>query len=433
MLCRKTLQIEKAFAMIVLQKQIIPLKRSKQMQDNCIKLSIDLPDVYVKCYEEINNVIYIRVSPIKKSLKCPKCGSIADRLHDVVEYTIRDLDILGKKVVLVVEKVRLRCAHCYHRGIPIKVSFLQKYQRKTDRFLNYIANAVSKTSINEVSEELEIGYQETKSTFDNYADELIEKSKEGLYKEGVEYFGIDEFAVKKGHKYAVAIINPYSDTNKIVDILDSRKKEDLVAYFKNWPVNIRNGLKFVTMDMWNGYNSSINEMFPNAKVIIDKFHVVSKVNDALEQVRKNLKSTFNEELRTQIFKDRFLLTSGNENVNDEDYSRLLGYFEECAYLEIAYELKEEFRDIYMLTDKKEAIDAFENWCKKVKENRIKEYYKVIKTVRNWFAEIFNYFEARLTNGPIEGINNKIKLIKRTGFGFSSYANIKRRIFARFAK
>jgi len=225
------------------------------MQDNCIKLSIDLPGIYVKCYEEINNIIFIRVSPIKKSLKCPKCDIIADRLHDVVDHAVRDIDILGKKVVLVIEKIRLRCAHCYHRGIPIKISFLQKYQRKIDRLMEYIVKAVLKTSVNEVAEELET----------------------------------------------------------------------------------------------------------------------------------------------------------------------------------AYELKEEFRDIYMIIDKNEAIHAFENWCIKVKDNRIKEYYKVIRTVRNWFDEIFNYFKVRLTNGPIEGINNKIKLIKRTGFGFASYANIKRRIIVRFQK
>lgn len=79
------------------------------------------------------------------------------------------------------------------------------------------------------------------------------------------------------------------------------------------------------------------------------------------------------------------------------------------------------------------MNAFKEWCLKVKKCGIKEYYKVIKTVRNWFVEIFNYFENRLTNGPIEVINNKIKLIKITGFVFSSCANIKRRIIARFEK
>lgn len=109
---------------------------------------------------------------------------------------------------------------------------------------------------------------------------------------------------------------------------------------------------------------------------------------------------FEKDLRIQVFKDRFLLTSGNEKVSDEDYIRLLGYFEESSYLETAYELKKDFRDIYMLIDKNEAIDAFEEWCLKVKECRIKEYYKVIKIVRNWFVEIFNYFKKRLTTGSI---------------------------------
>lgn len=72
------------------------------MQDNCIKLSIDLPDIYVKWYKEINDVIFIRVSPSKKSAKCPKCDSIADKIHDVVEYAVRDIDILGKRVILIV-------------------------------------------------------------------------------------------------------------------------------------------------------------------------------------------------------------------------------------------------------------------------------------------------------------------------------------------
>lgn len=117
-------------------------------------------------------------------------------------------------------------------------------------------------------------------------------------------------------------------------------------------------LKYVTMDMWNGYNSSIAEVFSNTKVIIDKFHVISKINDTLEEVRKSLKNIFRKDLRSQIFKDRFLLTSGNEKVSDEDYARLLCYFEKSSYLETAYELKEEFRDIYMISDKNEAIDAF---------------------------------------------------------------------------
>lgn len=403
------------------------------MQDNYIKISMDLPDFYIKCSEEYNSTIFIRVSPIKQSLKCPKCDSIADRLHDKKEFLVRDIPIHGKPVILIVEKIRLRCACCGHRGIPVNIPFLDKYQRKTDRFIEFIAKEVAKTSINEVCKQLELGYQEVKSAFEIYSNKLIDEIEEDLKENGIEYFGIDEFALKKGHNYAVALINPYSETNKIIDILDDRTMENLIKYFSGWPVNIREKVKFVTMDMWNGYNSSISKTFPNAKVIIDKFHVIKKIGDALKEVRKSVCKQLDKESKIKLFKDRYLLKKTNENVTDEEYLRLLDHFEKSSYLEIAYELKEEFRDIFMLDSKKDAIKAFKSWCNRVKENNIKEFKKVITTVNNWYNQIFNYFDKKLTNGPVEGINNKIKLIKRSGYGFCSCANLKRRIIARFAK
>ena len=253
------------------------------MQDNYIKLSIDFPDFYVKSSEEYNGTIFIRVSPINQSIKCPKCGNIADRLHDNKEFTVRDIPIHGKQVVLIVEKIRLRCTSCNHRGIPIPIPFIRKYKRKTDRFIDFIGAEVAKTSINEVSRELCLGYQDAKAAFETYSDRLANQIRENLERDGVEYFGIDEFALKKGHNYAVAIIDPLSDTNKIIDILDDRTKESLIEYFSGWPVDIREKLKYVTMDMWNGYNSSISEVFTNVKIIIDKFHVIKKIGEALKE------------------------------------------------------------------------------------------------------------------------------------------------------
>lgn len=403
------------------------------MQDNYIKVSINLPDFYIKCSEEYNDTIFIRVSPINQSIKCPKCDSMANRLHDTKEFAVRDIPIHGKPVILIVEKVRLKCSSCNYRGIHIPVPFVGKYRRKTDRFIDFIGNEVAKTSINEVSREFGLGYQDAKATFEIYSDRLANQIRENLERDGIEYFGIDEFALKKGHNYAVAIIDPLSDTNKIIDILDDRTKESLIEYFSGWPVDIREKLKYVTMDMWNGYNSSISEVFPNVKIIIDKFHVIKKIGDALKEVRKHVGSQLDKESKKQLFKDRYLLQKANENIYDENYEQLLKHFEKSEYLEIAYELKEEFRDIFMLDIKNEAIEAFNDWCVKVKENNIKEFKKVINTVNNWFEPIFNYFDKKLSNGPIEGINNKIKLIKRSGYGFSSCANLKRRVIARFQK
>ncbi len=403
------------------------------MQDDYIKISIDLPEVYVKCYEEYNNTIFIRVSPIKRSLECPNCGSIVDRLHDKKEFLVKDIPIHDKPVVLIIEKIRLRCICCGYRGIPIRYSFLNKHQRKTDRFIEFIAKEMSKTNINKVCQQLALGYQEVNSAFNLYSDKLIKRIDKEIKEEGIEYFGIDEFALKKGHNYAVALINPLSETNKIIDILDDRTKDGLIKYFSTWSITAREKVKFVTMDMWNGYNSSISEMFPNAKIIIDKFHVIKYIGDALKKVRKSVCKKLDKISKTKLFKDRYLLKKANENVTDEEYETLLNHFEKSSYLETAYELKEEFRDIFMLNNKKDAIEAFKCWCKRVKDTNIKEFKNIISTINNWYNQIFNYFDAKLTNGPIEGINTKIKLIKRTGYGFSNCANLRKRIIACFAK
>nr|WP_242863948.1 transposase [Clostridium tepidiprofundi] len=131
------------------------------------------------------------------------------------------------------------------------------------------------------------------------------------------------------------------------------------------------------------------------------------MGDAFKDVRKSVCRQLDKESRTKLFKNRYLFKKGNENVTDEEYLILLEHFEKSSYLEIAYELKEEFRDIFMLDSKKEAIEAFQCWCKRVKDNNIKEFKKVINTVNNWYEQIFNYFDKKLTNGP----KNLIYLLK----------------------
>ncbi|MCK4257340.1 MAG: transposase [Halanaerobiales bacterium] len=161
------------------------------------------------------------------------------------------------------------------------------------------------------------------------------------------------------------------------------------------------------------------------KIVVDKFHLVTLMNKALDDTRQQVQNQVDETMRKMFYKSRMLLKKAGEELTDKEHQRLLKLFELSPILEKAWELKEEFRDFLQLGDIQESKDALQTWYNRISESKLTFFIKAKRTIKTWEDNILNYFNNKVTNGFTEGINNKIKLVKRIGYGVPNIMNLRR--------
>jgi len=395
------------------------------MHNNLITDLMDLPDLVATDLIKTDEYLFFVADYKIDHVKCPVCGKKADKVHDRRVQFIQDVPYHDKKVAIRLEKKRYSCSHCGKRAIPKRIQSITKYSRKTERFKFYLLKQTDSRDYSRVARENDLSYTSIKNSVNAQIDTMIEKAQlETLDK--VEAISIDEFAIKKKHKYAVALTDPIN--GKLIEVLSSRKKKDLIEYFNSWPNKLREQIKYFSMDMWSPYKAVAETVFPNAKIVVDKFHLVTAINRALDKLRINEQDKQTAANRTKFYKSRLTLLMAGEDLDDDGHQRLIEIFKLSPALEKAWELKEEFRDLLQIPDVEESIQALNYWYENVSQSKLNLFYRAKGTVKRWEQQVINYFKTRITNGFAEGLNNKIKLIKRIGYGVPKVENLKRRVF-----
>ncbi len=241
--------------------------------------------------------------------------------------------------------------------------------------------------------------------------------------------GIDEFALKKGHKnYACVLID--LDTGCVIDVLPYRDKKRLMTYFQEKGDVYCQTVEIFSCDMWDGYVSVAKEMFPKATIVIDRFNFFAHINKAVDSYRKRLRREYPDDDTLKGVK--WLLLKNPDKLTDEQKQELDSLFEAFPQLKAVYDLKNELRNIFEDDiDRKQAEIKINEWVEKAKKLKNRFVNTFLKTLNNWKELVLNYFIDRISNGIVEGINNKIKAIKRMAFGFMNFNNFKNRIIVNF--
>lgn len=240
-----------------------------------------------------------------------------------------------------------------------------------------------------------------------------------------EIISIDEFkgnAAKE--KFQFVINDPIA--KKTLDVLPTRRAEYLEYYFSKFSYEDRCKVKYVVMDMNKSFKQVVWNCFPNAKIVVDKFHICRCVQWALKNIRKEVQKNFGNDRRKYFKRSRWILLKRNKNLkNEEDRKQLELMLTVSEKLREAYELKEAFYELMEKEeDKKEAI---KKWIKIEAAYNLEEYNKVAETIYRWFYSIVRGFETGYTNGFTEGKNNKIKVLKRISFGVRRFDRFRKRI------
>ena len=388
-----------------------------------------------------NGLIEVEIENRKKKVRCPVCNKFTSSVHGRLK-PIRCiyLDSCGSKVDLIISKKRYHCYRCnkiFTEELNINsdngnISNKVKIQMRKD-LLNYNLSFKYNAEKNRVSI----------TSVENEMLDIILGIPEHI-KNLPKVISFDEFkADTKEGKYAFILNDPIH--KKVLDVLPNRKKEYLMQYFtycKN-----RHSVEFVISDMYEPYLLVTQIMFPKAKYVVDRFHYITYIMDALDNIRIRLQKLYGEKSKEyKLLKNKknvSLLRKYSNEINWWVFTKryknghmvdllpievLNNILEISEELKEGYYLKEEFLDIIHHSQNMDVEKQITKWISKCIDKNIPEFIEAAGTISRWKEYILNSFiDERYSNGYTEGINNKIKVIKRIGFGYKSFELFRGRI------
>ena len=382
---------------------------------DCIEKLLQLKDVIVTNIECQGREMHIWLRMEQRMHFCPCCGTITGKVHDYRTQLVKDISISGYDTILHLRKRRHVCPECGKR-FDERIDFLPRYRQFTNRVSMQIFEQLKECrSIKSIAVQNNMS-PPTAARIINEIDFKTGKLPQVL--------AIDEFRGNaEGEKFQCILADPKN--RRIVDILPNRKHDMIRHYLLKY--NNRKAVKFVVMDMTGGYRKLMHELFPQAKIIVDKYHFIRQVTWAIENVRKRLQRSMPVSLRKYYKRSRKLILTRYKKLKDENKQAcdlMLHYSED---LRLAHRMKEWFYDICQMEAYRQQQREFDDWIANAQSCGIKEFEACAKTYRAWRKEILNAFKYGLTNGPTEGFNNKIKVLKRSSYGIRNFKRFRTRI------
>src|SRR5690625_1391851 len=314
----------------------------------------------------------------------------------------------AKRVGIYVKRQRYKCRECNE-------TFFEKFpdmdinRSVTNRLIDWIQEASLEKTFTSVADDIGVDEKTVRNIFNDYVAELEAQTEFRTPK----WLGLDEVHLLKNYRFVVTDV----ENKSVIDILRKRNKDVVISYLSKLK-DIGN-VELVAMDMWRPYKDAVNMVIPHANIVIDKFHVVKLANEALEKIRKANRQNVSAKERRQLMRDRYVLLKRRKDLNDfDDQIKLQVWTDMFPLLGQAYELKEQFFDIYEAKSIDEAYNLYQDWLASMPEELMTYFSDLIKAMGNWEEEIFNYFTSPITNAYTESLNRLIKTMNHVGRGYS---------------
>ena len=376
---------------------------------------LGLKEVIVTNVIHADKEIRINIEMQRKEHICPCCKQPTDRIHDYRNQLIKEVSILSKKTYFILRKRRYVCNHCNKRFYE-ETYFLPRYHRMTSRLVeSIIAEMKSTHSMSSIAARANVSAPTVCRVFNyiNYTNTKLPK-----------VLSIDEF---KGNttagKYQCILTDP--PHKKVLDILKTRELVELSDYFRRF--TDRKNVEYFVMDMWKPYKDIAETYFKNATIVIDKYHFIRHALWAFERVRKIEQKRFSKDRRIYFKRSKKLLLKRMKNLNAEDKDAVEIMLQASERLRYAYLLKEKFYEFIDSPNLIEAKKKLSEWYLYANACDLPEFNECCKTINNWEKYILNSFTCPYTNGYTEGVNNKIKVLKRNSYGVRNFERFRNRI------
>lgn len=384
-------------------------------------LTLQLPELKIVSTHRVGKLETVfRVVKTSGYEVCPKCATPATTVYDHVYVRIKDTPIRDKRIVLNIKKRRFFCKPC-KKPFTEPVNGIRKGFRTTDRFRRHIMWCADNfANLHDVEKQLDISSWLVHTAY----YEQLEKQVKMLQNPWGTTIGIDEHAFrrnkKRGYRDFATIFVEYTH-KRVREIVLGRSPAELLADDRLLSIPGRENVKNVIIDLSKNYRKLASELFPNARIIADRFHVIRLFNNILNNYRRLATG----DVRKNPIRKLLLKKSSDL----EPYVRriLARWLEENPLVKEVYYFKEWMHRFYRIKGMKHARSALIKMTDMMAKSSVPEIRSLRQTLHSWREEILQFFENGLTNGRTEGFNRVAKLIQRNAYGFRNFENYRKRL------
>jgi len=399
-----------------------------------VTIPLDLPEVQV-LKSEINKAgeLIITVESTKETTVCKRCGKVIRKFHGYDDWVkVRYLPVFGRPTYLRYRPKRYRCEYC--DGHPTSSQHLDWHEPNSPNAFIYeqhILLQLVNATLEDVAVKERLSYDSVLGILERHIRDKVDWSQYVR----LDRLGLDEIALRKGHRDFVTIVTSRLKNGRMVilAVLADREKDTVVEFLRSIPQRLKKTIESACCDMYEGYTEAIREELPGVRLVIDRFHITRAYRDGLEHVRKTELRRLKKELSAQEYErlkgSMWALRKEKQDLTPEEHRTLGRLFRLSPNLKIAYGLQNRLTDIFEeRISVKTAKTKIQKWMVAVAKSGLRCFDIFINTLGRWWNEILNYFVARETSGFVEGFNNRIKVLKRRCYGITNVAHLFQRIY-----
>ncbi len=367
---------------------------------------------------------YIRIEQPREKLRCPCCGTADVTARGTTPRVFRTLPIGSRPVFIEFDIPRVACKEC---GIvrQVVVPFAAPHRSFTRNFERYVLELSQYMTIQDVARHLGVGWDMVK----DIQKRRLKKHYSSPRLKRVTQIAIDEICIGKGHKYLTIVLD--LKTGAIVFVGKGKGADALKPFWMRLRSSAAK-IEAVATDMSQAYISAVLKNLPKATLVFDRFHVMKLFNEKLTELRRQLYREAEDGLQKSVLKGiRWLLLKNWENLDDNrnEKERLEEALKLNESLATAYYLKDQLRLFWEQPGKMSAELLLRDWIALAEESGIRILQKFAKTLQSHRAGLLAWYDYRISTGPLEGTNNKIRTMQRQAYGYRDKEFFKLKLYA----
>jgi transposase len=356
--------------------------------------------------------LVVAVRSTRSWSRCPDCGFVCRAVHDTRRRRVRDLAVSGRLVTLVWQRRRFSCGNCGNRHLEVHDAFEGRMTRRMARAVVADARVMS---IRAVAGRHGLSWPTVMALVTTWAAAVAKHRRARRCR----VLLVDETSMRRRHRYVTVLQN--GETGEVLAMVAHRNAAALSGFF-------------TASDGSKSYKAAIDAHLGHATHVLDRFHVVRWFAAGLTLVRRDLqrrepRGQVTPAFDPEIFRARFALLRRADTLTDSDRARLDSLFDAHPRLGVGWRALQELYGLYLADDRAGALEALDRFCDLYETDEIPEFHDVVDTFIAWTDEILNYHHPaanRISNGRLEGTNNKLQVLRRIAYGFTNRSNFESR-------
>ena len=362
--------------------------------------------------------VKIRIDYNSRKGKCPECGK-EHSVHDYrEERSWRHLDTCQMKTTISSKLPRIKCKT--HGVKTVNVPWAEPNSRTTMLFERFAIDLLlASKNQTKTARILRVSFD----VLHHIMEKAVERGLLNREENDIEYIGIDEKSMKKGHNYITVL----SDTKerRIIEVGESRTQIATQSLLnKGLTDKQRSQIKGVSIDMWKGFMNAVKEELPDAQIVHDKFHIIKYLNDAVDKTRRAESKELQKKNDQTLIKTKYILLKKKENMTTNQLTRFQQIQELNLKTSQAWMAKENFKEFFNSETINLAKFFFVEWYYDIKQRSLTKMIKVGDMLIKHIGGLLNYIKHPINNAVAEWLNGKIQEIKTIGRGFRKFNNFR---------